>query len=120
ACVPLVLSRLHAVFLDERRIRLVPVRALPRGRLEKARAELLLPLVERGDARASVRLPLLARVDDPVGLVEALGRAALDVRGGALLGTEARDVRRREVDLRLAAHHPLRDRRAHAGGLLPP
>src|SRR2546421_299843 len=69
---------------------------------------------------AAVRLPLLARMDDPVRLVEALGRAALYVLRRALLRVEARDVGGLEVDLRLAVHHPLGDRLADSRALLHP
>src|SRR5436853_272117 len=101
ARVPLVLAGLDAELLDERRVRRVPVRALPRGRFVEDGAELLLTLVERGNADAAIRLPLLARMDDPVRLVEALARAALHLLRRALLRVEARDVGGLEVDLRL-------------------
>src|SRR5205823_10182099 len=103
------LARPHAELLHERRVRLVPVRPFPRRRLEEDGAELPLTLVEGRDTHAAARLPLLARMDDPVRLVEPLGRAPLDVRGRALLVVEARDVRRLQVDLRLAARQPLGD-----------
>src|SRR5213592_2203527 len=50
ARVPFVLARLHAELVDERRVRLVPVRPLPRRSLVEPRAERLLALVERGHA----------------------------------------------------------------------
>src|SRR5581483_7925744 len=83
-------------------------------------AELLLALVERRDAHTAVRLPLLGRMDDPVRLVEALRGAPLDVLGRALLGIEAGDVGRLQVDLGLAVHHPLGHRLADAWAFLDP
>ena len=120
ARVPLVLAPSDAVLLDEPRVRLVPVGPLPRGRLVEDGAELLLLLVEGRAAHAPVRFPLLARVHDPVGLVEAFRRAPLDVLGGALLVVEARDVRGLQVDLRLALHQPLRHCATDARPLLHP
>ena len=90
------------------------------GRLEEDRAELALARVERREADVAVRLPLLERVDDPVGLVEALGGARLHVRARLVVLVEARDVRGVEVDLGLAVHHPLRKRLADARALLHP
>ena len=54
ARIPLGLPWLDAVALHQRRVRLVPLRALPACRLEEHRAKLLLPLVHRGDADAAV------------------------------------------------------------------
>ena len=102
------------------RVGLVPVRALPADGLVEDRAELALARVERRQADAAVRRPLLARVDDAVGLVEALGGARLDVLDALLVLVEARDVGRLEVDLGLALDHPLGDRPADARPLLDP
>jgi hypothetical protein len=59
-------------------------------------------------------------VHDAVGLVEALGGAVLDVLPGLLVVVEAGDVRRLQVDLGLAEHHPLRDCLADSGPFLDP
>ena len=120
ARVPLGRAAVDAVLVDELGVRLVPVRALPAGGLEEHRAERLLAGVERRQPDVAVRRPLLAGMDDPVGLVEALGGPRADVRGRLLAVVEARDVRRLEVDLRLAVRHPLRDRPADARPLLDP
>ena len=98
----------------------VPVRTLPRRRLVEDGAERLLALVERREADAAVRLPLLGRVHDPVGLVEALGGARAHVRARLLALVEPRDVGRLQVDLRLAVRHPLGDRLADARAFLHP
>ena len=122
ARVPLGLAPRHpvGVLLEERRVRLVPLRPLPAGRLEEHGAELALARVERRQANVAVRPPLLARVDDAVGLVEPLGRARPDVGAGLLVIPEPRDVGRVQVDLGLAVGHPLGDGRADARPLLHP
>ena len=109
-----------AVLLEQRRVRLVPLRPLPAGGLEEDRAELLLPLVVRREPHVAVRRPLLERMDDAVRLVEALGGARLHVRRRLLVLPEARGVRGVEVDVRLAVHHPLGERLADARPLLHP
>src|SRR4051794_2153933 len=68
-----------AVLLEQRRVGLVPERPLPTSRLEENGTELALTRVERGEADVAVARPLLRRMDDAVGLVEALRRARLDV-----------------------------------------
>ena len=109
-----------AVLLEQRSVRLVPLRPLPPGGLEEDSAELLLTLVVRREAHVAVRAPLLERVDDPVRLVEALGRAGLHVRRCLLVLPEARSVGGVKVDVRLAVHHPLGERLADAGTFLHP
>ena len=61
-----------AVALDERRVRLVPLRPLPARGLVEYRAERLLALVHRRDPQVAVARPLLGRMDDPVRLREGL------------------------------------------------
>ena len=102
------------------RVRLVPLRPLPAGRLEEDRAELLLPLVVRREAHVAVRGPLLERMHDAVRLVEPFGRPRLHVRRRLLLLPEPRRVGGVEVDVRLAVHHPLRERLPDARPLLDP
>ena len=108
------------VLLEQRRVRLVPLRPLPAGGLEEHRAQLLLALVERRQPQVAVGRPLLARVDDAVRLVEALRGARADVLAGLLVLPEAGDVRGVQVDLGLAVHHPLGDRLGDARALLDP
>ncbi len=120
AGIPLGRPRLDAVALDERCVRLVPLRPLPAGRLEEHRAQLLLARVHRRDANAPVGSPLLGRVDDPVRLRERLEGARLDVRAGLLVRVEAADVRGVEIDVRLAVHHPLGHRLADPRPFLDP
>ena len=122
AGIPLGLAAVDAVavLLEQRCVRLVPVRALPPGGLEEDRVQLLLARVEGGQPHLAVRGPLLRRVDDPVGLVEALAGAGADVRARLLVVPEPRDVGGVQIDLRLAVHHPLRDRLGDAGALLDP
>ena len=81
---------------------LVPVGPLPAGRLEEDGAQVPFAAVHRREAQVAVGGPLLHRVDDAVGLVEALGRAGPDVVVGPLVVVEAGDVRAVGVDLRLA------------------
>ena len=109
-----------AVLLEQRLVRVVPERTLPAGRLEEDRAELALAGVERAEADVAVALPLLGRVDDAVGLVEALGRSRLDVGARRLVGVEAGDVGAVRVDLGLAVGHPLGDHPGDPGRLLDP
>src|SRR5207344_425729 len=110
AGVPLGLPTTDAisVLLEEPGVRLVPLRALPAGRLEEDRAERLLALVVRREPYVAIRCPLLEGVDDAVGLVEALARARLHVDRGLLVLPEARGIGRVQVDVRLAVHHPFR------------
>src|SRR5207247_3511667 len=63
-----------AELFEQRGVRLVPLRPLPAGGLEEECSELDLADVERRQAYVAVGRPLLARVDDAVGLVETLGR----------------------------------------------
>src|SRR5205823_14151603 len=77
-------------------------------------------LGERGVPYVAIRLPLLGRMHDPVGLVETLGGARLDVVCGLLTVVEARDVRGLEVDRRLAVGDPLGDGLADPWPLLDP
>ena len=93
ARVPLRRPAVDAVLVDQLRVRLVPVRALPSGRLEEDRAERLLAGVERRQPDVAIRRPLLAGMDDPVGLVEPLGGPRAHVRVRLLAVVEARDVR---------------------------
>ena len=122
ARVPLGLAVVYLVgeLLEQRRVRVVPVRPLPAGGLVEDRVERLLALVERRAPDRPARLPLLARVHDPVGLVEALGGAAPHELARLLVLVEARDVGRLEVDLGLALDHPLGHGAAHARALLDP
>ena len=122
ARLPLGGARHHgvAVLLDEPGIGLVPEGALPQDRLVEDGAELGLAVVVGRLAHAAVGRPLLRRVDDAVGLVEALRRAVPDVLGGGLLGVEARDVGGVQVDLGLAEDHPLRHGASDARALLDP
>ena len=122
ACLPLRLAAPDAiaVLLEQGCVRLVPVRALPAGDLEEHGPERALPLVEGREADVAVRLPLLGRVDDPIGLVEALRGARGDVTPRLLVVPEARDVGRVQVDLRLAVDHPLGDRLSDPGPFLDP
>ena len=98
----------------------VPERSLPAGRLEEDRPELALACVERAQPDVAVARPLLGRVDDPVGLVEALGGTGLDVRARLLVVVEAGDVRAVRVDLGLPVGHPLGDHPGDPGRLLDP
>ena len=91
------------------------MRALPARRLVENGLELLLARVEGRQPNVAVRTPLLARMNDPVGLVEALGRPGPHVRGALLVVVEPRDVGGLKVDLGLALHHPLRHRPAMPG-----
>src|SRR5205823_7834514 len=106
--VPFVAAWHHAlaVLLEKRLVRGVPIGTLPPGGFEEDRAQRLLALIERAEAYPSVGLPLLARVDDAIGLVEPLGSAPLDVRAGFLVLVEAGDVRARRVDLRDTRRQP--------------
>ena len=109
-----------AVLLEQRRVRLVPLRTLPARRLEEDGAELLLALVVRRQPDVAVRRPLLERVDDPVRLVEPLAGSRLHVRGRLLVLPEARRIGGVEVDVRLAVHHPLGERLSDSRPLLDP
>ena len=122
ASVPLRLAAADPVaeLLEQRRVRLVPLRALPARRLEEDGVELALARVERREADVAVGRPLLGGVDDPVRLVEALGGARLDVRARPMMLVKAGDVRGVEVDLGLAVHHPLGQALADARALLHP
>ena len=122
ARLPLGLARHHpvAVLLEQLGVRLVPPGALPAGRLEEDGAELLLARVERADADVPVALPLLRRVDDPVGLVEALGGARVDVALLALVRVEAGDVGAVHVDLGGALDGPLGDGACDSRAFLDP
>src|SRR3954447_14223363 len=82
-----------AVFLEKTLVGLVPEGTLPARRLEEDRAELALARVEGGEADVAIARPLLERMDDAVGLVEALGRTRPDVVAGRLVGMEPGDVR---------------------------
>ena len=104
-----------AVFLEQRRVRLVPLRTLPARRLEEDGAELLLARVVRRQPNVAVRRPLLERVDDPVRLVEPLAGARLYVRRGLLMLPEARRIGGVQVDVRLAVDHPLGQRLSDPG-----
>src|SRR5207302_3737696 len=118
--VPLVAARHRplAVLREQRLVRGVPVRTFPARGFEEDGTERLLALVERADANPAIRFPLLARVDDAVGLVETLRRTRTNVGPGFLVIVEARDVRSRRVDLGDARRHPLGDAARDAGGFL--
>src|SRR6266849_3003590 len=109
-----------AELVQQRGVRLVPERPLPTRGLEEERLQLALALVERRQPHVAVRGPLLGRVDDAVGLVEALGRPRANVGARLLVLVEARRVRGVHVDLRLAVHHPLGQRLAGARAFLHP
>src|SRR5687768_3268208 len=66
------------------------------------------------------RFPLLVRVDDAVGLVEAFGRPGPDVLLGPVVVVKPRDVRAVGVDLGLAGRHPLGDGLGDPRRLLDP
>ena len=120
ARIPLGSARLDAVLLDERRVGLVPLRPLPADRLVERGAERLLLRVHRRAPDAALARPLLRRVHDAVRLRERLERPRLHVRARLLVVVEAAGVGGVEVDVRLAVHHPLRDRLADAGAFLHP
>ena len=105
---------------SRRLVRAVPEGSLPAGRLEELGAELHLPLVHRRQPDVPVGGPLLHRMDDAVGLVEALGGPGVDVCRRLLVLVEARDVGAVQVDLRPAVGHPLGDGPGDPGGLLDP
>ena len=109
-----------AELLEQRRVRLVPVRALPAGHLVEDRAQRLLARVERREPDVAVGLPLLRRMDDPVHLVEALARARTHVRACLLGLVDAGDVGGVDGDLGVALDHPLGDGLADARALLDP
>src|SRR5207244_11739290 len=73
ARIPFGLARHDAlaILCVQRLVGLVPLRALPAGRLEEDGAQRFFAVVKRAAAHVAVRRPLLARVDDAVGLVEA-------------------------------------------------
>src|SRR5229473_8568310 len=87
ARIPLVASGHHpfAVIGEQRLVGLIPVRSLPAGRFEEDGAQRLLSFVERAEAHATVRFPLLAWMDDAVGLVESLRGASANVGAGPLM-----------------------------------
>ncbi len=122
ARIPLSLARHDpiAVLVEERTVRVVPVRALPAGRLEEDRAQRNLSLICRRQADRPVRRPLLARVDDAVGLVVALRRPSGDVLVRLVVVVEAGDIRAVRIDLRFAVRHPLSDRLRDPGRFLDP
>jgi hypothetical protein len=117
-----VLARHHAVavLVQQAAVGLVPHRPFPADRLEEERAQLDLAVVHRREPLVAVALPLLARVDDAVGLVERLAGARLDVRASALVRVEAGDVGVAQVDLGQAVGHPLGDGAPDARALLDP
>ena len=107
--------------VDQLGVALVPLRALPAAGVEEHRAERLLAGVERAAAHAALAGPLLARVDDAVGLVEVLGAAGEDVVLGLLVRVEAADVAAvRVAHVRVAVGHPLGDELGDAGAFLDP
>ena len=120
AGIPFGVARLDAVALHERRVRLVPLRPFPPDCLVEHRAERLLPRVHGREPDPALARPLLGRMDDPVRLRERLEGACLDVRARLLMGVEAADVGRVQVDVRLAVHHPLGDRLPDARALPSP
>ena len=99
---------------------LVPERALPAGGFEEHGTEFALAVPGGTQAKVAVRGPLLARMDDAVGLVEALAAARVDVPLRLLVVVEAGDVRGVEVDLGRAVGHPLGDRLGDARRFLDP
>ena len=105
---------------DEARVGLVPERTLPAGRFEEDRTQLALADPGRAQADIAVRGPLLHRMDDAVGLVEALAAAGVDVALRLLVVVEPGDVRRVQVDLGGAVGHPFGDRLGDPGRLLDP
>ncbi len=109
-----------AELIEQRPVGLVPHRPLPAGRLEERRSQLPLPIVEWSQAHVAVGSPLLGGVDDPVCLVETLGGPRAHMRARPLMFVEAGDVRRVQVDLGLAVHHPFGKRLPGAGAFLDP
>ena len=105
---------------EERLVRCVPERPLPAGGLEGDGAELR--MADRGGRAPDgpVALPLLHRMDDAVGLVEALGRPGVDVLPGLVVVVEAGDIRAVRIDLGRAVGHPLGDALRDPGRLLDP
>src|SRR5207244_6842180 len=89
-----------AVLGEQLLIGFVPVGPFPARGLEKEGAQRLFSLIERTDPHPPVRFPLLARMDDAVGLVEALGAAPANVRLRLLMVVEARDIRAGRIDPR--------------------
>src|SRR5205823_13419956 len=84
------------------------------------RAQRLLPLVEGADPNSPIRVPLLARMDDAVRLVESLGGAPADVGPGFLMVIEAGNVRSRGIDFGDAGGDPLGNAASNAGRFLDP
>ena len=76
--------------------------------------------MEWREADVAVGGPLLAGMNDAVGLVEAFGCSRSHMRACLLMFMEAGDIRGVEVDLRFPVNHPLGDRPACAGPLLHP
>src|SRR5438477_25561 len=109
-----------AELLEQGGVGLVPLRPFPPGSLEEHRAKLPFAHVEGRQADVAVRRPLLARVDDAIGLVESLAGSRAHVRARLLVFVESSDVRGVEIDLRLTMDHPLGDSLSGAGSLFDP
>ena len=109
------------VAVEQVGVGLEPLRPLPAAGVEEHRPERFLAREERAAPHPPLARPLLARVDDAVGLVVVLGAAGVDVVLGALVGVEAADVRRvRVADVRVAVGHPLGDEAGDPRPLLDP
>ena len=76
--------------------------------------------MERSQPHVAIRGPLLARVDDPVHLVETLAGSGDDMGPRPLARVRAGDVGLEHVDLRLAVHDQLGEGLAGARPLLDP
>lgn len=102
-------------FFEQTGIRLIPLRPLPTAGFEEHGPEIGLALPHRGAADVTVGTPLLAGVDDAIGLVECLRGAGAHVFAGALMGMETSDVGTLHVDLRQSVRHPLGHRPTDPG-----
>ena len=123
ACVPLVGTRRArlGVLLQQVRIGLVPLGALPAPGIEEHRPERLLTGIEGAATHPPLAAPLLARVNDAVGLVEVLATAGRDVPLGLLVGIETADVAAVGIaEVWVAVGDPLGDELGDRRALLDP
>ena len=91
--VPLGFSLGQAVTLDKVGVSLVPVRTLPHSGRVVVRAGCVGLGLENRCLEVAARVPLLARVDDAVGLDEVLVGTAPDMVVAALFWVEASKIR---------------------------
>ena len=118
--VPFVVAPGDPVLLHQRGVRPVPLGPLPSAHLEELRPQLHLAGVGGHGAHPAVGFPLLAGMDDAVGLVEVLGAAGQDVVLGAGVTVEPGDVGGMGIDLGITLGHPLGDHLADRRTLLDP